>query len=74
MPKAIAFTMLIPVVLVSVLCTAISFRFMPSGIGELDRSSALIGTLGRRRALALSLLDISLPIGCLKEGSSRTIA
>jgi hypothetical protein len=32
MPKAIAFTMLTPVVLVAVICTAISFRFMSSGL------------------------------------------
>src|SRR5262245_12756302 len=32
MPKAIAFTMLTPVVLVAVICTAISFRLMPSGL------------------------------------------
>jgi hypothetical protein len=31
-PKAIAFTMLTPVVLVAVICTAISFRLMPSGL------------------------------------------
>jgi len=32
MPKTIAFTMLTPVVLVAVICAAISFRLMPSGI------------------------------------------
>jgi hypothetical protein len=32
MPKALAFTMLTPVVLVAVICTAISFRLMPSGL------------------------------------------
>jgi len=31
-PKAIAFTTLTPVVLVAVICTAISFRLMPSGL------------------------------------------
>jgi hypothetical protein len=31
MPKAIAFTMLTSVVLVAVICAAISFRLMPSG-------------------------------------------
>jgi hypothetical protein len=32
MSKAIAFTMLTPVVLVAVICTAVSFRLMPSGL------------------------------------------
>ena len=32
MPKALAFTMLTPVVLVAVICTAMSFRLMPSGL------------------------------------------
>jgi hypothetical protein len=32
MPKAIAFTMLTLVVLVAVICAAISFRLMPSGL------------------------------------------
>jgi hypothetical protein len=32
MPKAIAFTMLIPIVLVAVICTAVSFRLIPSGL------------------------------------------
>src|SRR2546430_14447198 len=31
MPKAIVFTMLVPVALVTVICAAISFRLMPSG-------------------------------------------
>ena len=32
MPKAIVFTMLVPVALVTVICAAISFRLMPSGL------------------------------------------
>jgi hypothetical protein len=32
MLKAIAFTMLVPVALVTVICAAISFRLMPSGL------------------------------------------
>ena len=32
MPKAIAFTMLVPVALATVICAAISFRLMPSGL------------------------------------------
>jgi hypothetical protein len=32
MPKAIAFPTLTPVVLVAVICTALSFRLMPSGL------------------------------------------
>src|SRR6266511_3628656 len=32
MPKAIAFTMLTPVALVAVICAAVSFRIMPSGL------------------------------------------
>src|SRR5262245_17846210 len=32
MPKAITFTMLTPVVLVAMICAAISFRLMPSGL------------------------------------------
>jgi hypothetical protein len=32
MLKAIAFTMLTPVVLVAIICAAISFRLMPSGL------------------------------------------
>jgi len=32
MPKAIAFTMLTPVVLIAMIFTAMSFRLMPSGL------------------------------------------
>ena len=32
MPKAIVFTMLVPVALITIICAAISFRFMPSGL------------------------------------------
>jgi hypothetical protein len=32
MLKAIAFTMLVPLALVAVICAAISFRLMPSGL------------------------------------------
>ena len=32
LPKAIVFTMLVPVALATVICAAISFRLMPSGL------------------------------------------
>jgi hypothetical protein len=32
MPKALVFAMLVPVALVAVICAAISFRLMPSGL------------------------------------------
>jgi hypothetical protein len=74
MLKVIAFTMVVPVALVTVICAAISFfALCLLAFGELARSSALIGTVVPRRALARSLLDISLAIGCLKEASSEAM-
>jgi hypothetical protein len=79
MPKALAFTMLTPVVLVTVICTAISFRLMPSGLW---RIGPVIGVNWNGGAKARvdpvtvgyqSLLDISLAIGCLKKASSQAM-
>jgi hypothetical protein len=73
MLKVIAFTMVVPVALVTVICAAISFRLMPSGLWRIGPVIALIGTVVPRRALARSVLDISLAIGCLKEASSQAM-
>jgi hypothetical protein len=63
----------VPVALVTVICAAISFRLMSSGLWRIGPVIALIGTVVPRRALARSVLDISLAIGCLKEASSQAM-
>ena len=41
MPKAIVFTMLVPVALVTVIYAAISFRLMPSGLWRIGPAIAV---------------------------------
>ena len=48
MSKAIAFTMLIPIVLVAVICTAISCRLMPSGLWRIRPIIGVNWNGGRR--------------------------
>jgi hypothetical protein len=74
MLKAIALATLVPVTLIMVICAAISFRLIPSGLWRIGPVIGVNWKGGRRRALARSLLDISLAIGCLKEASSQTMA
>ena len=73
MPKAIAFTMLTVIVLVAVICAAISFRLTPSGLWRIGPVIGVNWNGGAQARLARSPLDISLAVGCLKEASSRTM-
>ena len=72
MLKAIALTTLVPVALITVICAAISFRLMPSGLWRIGPVIGVNWNGGAKaHFLARSLLDISPAIGCLKEVPSQ---
>ena len=72
MLKGIAFTMVVPVALVAVICVAISFRLMPSGLW---RIGPVIGVNWNGGAKArFGSVTVGYQSGCLKEASSQTMA
>jgi hypothetical protein len=74
MLKAIAFTILFLLLWSRSSALRFPFALCLLVFGELGRLSALIGMVAPRRALARSLSDMFLAIGCLKEASSQTMA